>query len=194
VATQAIEALGFTKGSDGIFRDVSGQKLSLEIRTTAGDDLQGKTMFAAADYWQRIGVDAEPFVSPTQRARDLEYRANFPGFELARQPNEVDYDAITRLHGAQSPLPENNYVGRNRMRYRDPEFDRLIDQFITTIPRQERMQILGQIIHHMTEQVVPLGVFYNAQPAVVGNRVLNVVGTSPQGTWAWNAHEWDLKG
>jgi len=69
----------------------------------------------------------------------------------------------------------------------------LIDRFLTTIPRGERIQVLGQIVAHMSDQAIPLGLFHDAQSAMIGNRVLNVVGGSPQGTYAWNAHEWDLR-
>jgi peptide/nickel transport system substrate-binding protein len=192
-AIELIGARGYARDAEGAFRDTSGERLSLEIRTTAGDDLHEKAMFATADAWQRVGIDARPVASPRQRARDLEYRATFPGFELARQPNELSYDALTRLHGAQTPLPETSYVGRNRMRYRNAELDRLIDQYLTTIQRTERIQPLGQIMRHMTDQVVPLGLFYDAQSVLVANRIRNVVGGSAQGTYAWNAHEWEVR-
>ncbi len=39
-AAQLIENLGYTRGPDGIERDVTGQRLSMELRTRQGDDLQ----------------------------------------------------------------------------------------------------------------------------------------------------------
>ncbi len=192
-AVELIGTLGYTRDAEGAFRDGAGERLGVEIRTTAGDDLHEKAMFATADAWQRIGIDAKPLASPRQRARDLEYRATFPAFEIARQPNELTYDALTRLHGGQSPLPETNFVGRNRMRYRNAEFDQLLDRFLTTIPRAERVQILGQIVHHMTDQVIPLGLFYDAHSTLVADRLTRLAGSSAQGTYAWNAHEWEIR-
>src|SRR4051812_33092108 len=39
-AGQMIQALGFTRGGDGFFADGSGQRLMVENRTTAGDDVR----------------------------------------------------------------------------------------------------------------------------------------------------------
>ncbi len=79
------------------------------------------------------------------------------------------------------------------MRYRSADFDQLLDRFLTTIPRQERVEILGQIVHHMTDQVVPVGLFYDAHSTMVAKRLTQLAGGSAQGTYAWNAHEWDAK-
>ena len=45
-AVEGIESVGFVRGPDGGFRDAANQRLTLEIRTTGGDDLQEKTMFS----------------------------------------------------------------------------------------------------------------------------------------------------
>src|SRR5205085_12153330 len=72
-SAQLIESLGYTRGPDGIYRDSAGQRLSVEIRAT-GTDVNTKSMFSIADYWQRVGVGAEQVQIPPQRASDLEYR------------------------------------------------------------------------------------------------------------------------
>jgi len=190
-ATLAIESLGYAKAADGIFRGADGQRLEIEIRTTGGDDFQEKSMFSVSDYWQRGGIQMDPVVVPRQRATDREYRANFPAFELVRQPNALTPDAVTRMHGAEASLPDNNYRGSNRMRYRSPELDALIDRFYITISRQERTQVLAQMMRHTTEQVVPVGIYYNTEPTMIASRLVNVAPGAQSSSPAWNAHEWD---
>lgn len=153
-------------------------------------EIARKTAYPVADEWQRIGVTAELVMPPPQRARDREYRATFPGFELTRGPNELE--GIRRYHSSNNAVPENNFAGTNRSRYANAEFDRLIDAFYTTIPRPQRMEILGQIVQHMTGNLVPIGLFHDAQSALVSNRLKNVVGAGGTATQAWNAHEWEL--
>jgi peptide/nickel transport system substrate-binding protein len=191
--TDAIQELGYSRAADGLLRDSSGQPLPVEIRTTGGDDLQEKTMLSITDYWQRIGIQMEPVVVPRQRATDREYRANFPGFEEVRQPNTLTPDALTRIYGPEASLPENNYRGSNRMRYQNAELDGLIDRFYVTIPRAERNQALAGIMHHMTDQVVPLGIYYNVDPTMISNRLLNIAPGAQGSTPAWNAVAWDVK-
>jgi peptide/nickel transport system substrate-binding protein len=190
-ATEILEGLGYTRGGDGMVRDAAGQTIPVELRTTGGDDLQEKTMFAVADDWKRLGIAVEPVVVPRQRAQDREYRANFPGFEQVRQPNDLAPGSLTRFHGSEAALPQNNYRGNNRTRYVNPEFDALIDRFYATIPRGERNQVLAQILGHMTERAIPLGIFYNTQATMIGNRLRNVTPGGASVTPAWNAQEWD---
>jgi ABC-type transport system substrate-binding protein len=82
----------------------------------------------------------------------------------------------------------------NRVRYSNPDFDALLDRYFTTIPRQERTQVLGQIVHFMTEQLLTLGIFYTAEASLVDNRLQNVsMRKTEEGRVPWNAHEWSVK-
>jgi ABC-type transport system substrate-binding protein len=143
-------------------------------------------MFAISDGWQRVGVGVQAMVDPPQRARDREYEATRPGFYLTRNDNIVH--SLIRFQSSQTPLPENNFVGQNRNRYMNPEFDALLDRYFTTIPMQERIGVLGQIVHHMTDMVTNLDLFYDVEGALVTRRLQNVTFSRAQ-----NAHEWDLQ-
>jgi ABC-type transport system substrate-binding protein len=187
-AAQLIEPLGFTRGADGGYRDQTGQRLTVELRTSQGDDLQEKSTFSSADYWQRAGVAVETVIVPTQRQQDREYRATRTGFELYRQPD--DFPLLADLHGSQTPLPENNFAGRNRSRYQNPEFDALLDRYFVTIAREERVRVVRDIIHHISERLTMMGLFYNATPGVIGHRLTNV---GEHRRIVWNAHEWAVQ-
>ncbi len=192
-AAQIVETLGFTRGPDGLFRDGAGQRIVLEPRTTAGDLLREKVLLTVADDWQRVGIAAEPYIVPRQRAQDQEYRATFPSFELVRQPNAQT--ALASLHSRAARLPENNYVGvggTNYARYMNPQFDALIDRFFITIPRGGRVEVLGEIVHHISDQLNAMGLFYAANPSMIAHRLRNVAARTQHSTETWNAHEWDV--
>lgn len=191
-AAQMIEGIGYTKAPDGFYRDSAGQRLSVEARTTVGDDLREKMLLTIVDEWQRVGVATEPVLVPRQLAADLEYRATFPAFELVRQPNDVR--GTRSLHSRYTPLPENNFrVTGNRTRYQNPELDALTDRYFMTIPIRERMEVMGQIVHHLSDRVVIMGMVYNASVTLVSNRLLNVGPGREGATQGWNAHLWDVR-
>jgi peptide/nickel transport system substrate-binding protein len=185
LAVQLIESLGFTRSGDGGYRDLVGQRLTVELRTSQGDDLQEKSTFSAADYWQRAGVAVETVIVPTQRQQDREYRATRTGFELYRQPD--DFPLLADLHGSQTPLPENNFAGRNRSRYQNPEFDALLDRYFVTVAREERVRVVRDINHHISERLTMMGLFYNATPGVISHRLTNA---GEHRRIVWNAHQW----
>ncbi len=188
-AARLFEQLGFTRGSDGSYRDANGQRLSLELRNT-GLDIEIKSTLAVADSWQRAGIATEPAPVPPQRARDREYRATYPALELVGNPNNLS--SLVRLRSNQVPLPENNYKGLNRARYASPEFDALLDRYFATIPMGERMEALARIVHEMSNQVIWMGLFDRLDPAMIGNRVSGVHPRTQDATQGWNVHEWEL--
>ncbi|MPZ15755.1 MAG: hypothetical protein GEU73_15260 [Chloroflexi bacterium] len=191
-ATQMIEDIGYSKGTDGMFRDSAAQRLVVEPWTTGETDIHVKTLFPVADNWQQIGVVVEPQVLPQQRAQDRAYRATFPSFLLWRQPN--DPVSISRHHSSQIPLPSNNFVGTNNARYSDAEWDGLIDRYLTTIPRPERNQVLAQAVHHLTDQLNMMGLFYDSEPTLIWNRLEHATGSRVQGSsLAWNAEQWEIQ-
>ena len=82
-------------------------------------------------------------------------------------------------------LPERNFAGINRSRYQNPEYDALMDRFLVTIPFNERMQVLGQILHHETDQLPVMRLIYDPEPTMVSNRLRNVPAATPSGIEKW---------
>ena len=184
-AAQIIEGLGYARGPDSLYHDAGGQVLSLESRTQVTDDQQVKTQLYLANSWQQQGVKIEQVTFPEQQAQDREYRATRPGLEVTRQPQ--GWAELRRFYGPNTPLPANSYTGVNRTRHQNPEFDALIDTLFTTVPHAPRMDVLRQIVHYMTDQVIILGMFYDAAPAMIANRL-----QAPNGD-VYNVHEWDVR-
>jgi peptide/nickel transport system substrate-binding protein len=192
-AAQLIEEVGHTKGPDGIYRDAVGRPLSVDVLVSASQEINVKTAFAVADYWQKVGVAAKAIVEPTQMtgAERREYEAARPAFFVTRQGG--DTGGFPRLYSSEAPLAENRFVGSNAARYMSASLDNLLDRYYTTIPRPERLEVIGGIIHELSDQLVLLPLYYGAEPAVIGNRLANV-GLKTTGSMAsWNANEWDLK-
>jgi hypothetical protein len=63
-----------------------------------------------------------------------------------------------------------------------------------TVPKDERNRVLGQLVHHITDQVVIVGLFFIAEPVLITNRLTNVTSIrGADGMHTWNVHEWDLR-
>jgi peptide/nickel transport system substrate-binding protein len=185
-AAQLITGLGYTKGPNGMFQGPDGP-LRVEIRTRSNDDSQVKTTLAMADDWDKLGVGVDQVHFAAQQANDREWRATRPGFEVVRQPSGVD--SFNRYLGTSTPVAENRFSGENRTRYQNAELDGYIQKYLTTIPMAERMSYAAQIVHHMTDQVVIMTMFYDVIPTMISNRLGDMAGP---GT-TWDAHQWTVK-
>jgi peptide/nickel transport system substrate-binding protein len=193
-ATQMVEALGYTRAADGLLVDGAGQRIRPTVWTTTRAELQPKIVLAIVDGWKQAGIDAEPNFIPPQQIGDREMRAQFPAFEMILGPNGLRAEDVMRYHGSNTPLPENGFrVTGNNARYRNPEFDALLERYITTIPRAERIQTLGQIVRHQTEELTWMGLIYDVDVTLFSGRIANVRARGDRATQAWNAHEWELR-
>lgn len=192
-AVQLIESSGYTRGSDGHLRDGAGQRLVLETRTSGGQEIQNKAQSAVAYYWRAVGSEVEEVIMTPQRMSDREYLATRPAFQVGQNTDEKK--GLRRAHSSQTPLPENNYTRTgNNSRYINSEFDALLDRFFSTIPLPERTQVLGQVLHHASDQLVVIPLFFGTHPKLVSKRLLNFgPRKTSEGTEGWNAHEWDIR-
>jgi len=187
-AIELLDGLGLTKGPDGIYRDSANRPLTIEVRTRA-NPLREKLQQVISEDWRRVGVLVDAAVIPEQRIRDRAYQAEHPGFYFrAGGPTQFP-EWLSR----EAPLAENNYVGVSPIRYRNTTYDGLVERFLTTIPRAERMRALGEIAHYATDQLLILPVFHESVPALVSNKLLNIDQRRGVSIQAWNAHEWDVR-
>jgi peptide/nickel transport system substrate-binding protein len=185
-AAELIEEIGYGRGADGAFRDPTGQRLTVEIRTTTSPIIHTKTLLPVADYWQRLGLGVDTVIIPVQQD-DREYRATRPGFHVVRQPNGPSQ--VQKLVSAEAPMPANRFQGQNHSRYMNPAFDTMIEQYTMTMPWEPRMQLLGQIVHEISDQLNCMGLFYDLRTTLVSNRLENAGVQVP----TWNVHQWELK-
>ena len=192
-AAQILESLGYSKRGDGFLYDPAGRRLNIDLRIPLQNDIHAKTAAPVADYWHQLGVAVEQVGIPIQRATDREYRALYPAFEIVERRNSLQVSEMIRMHGSEVQLAEQRFRGSGTMRYRNAEHDTLIERYATTIPMPDRMEALGRLVHHQTENLTHLPIFFGADPTLISNRLINVTARGDAFTQAWNVHEWDVQ-
>jgi peptide/nickel transport system substrate-binding protein len=185
-ATQTIEELGYTRGLEGFVRDANGRTLAVPM-VSSPTQLYVRIGLVVADMWKQIGIEGRPTEIPAAQRSDLQLRTTFPGFEIVNQGSGIS--SVPTITAAETPLPENNYRGRNRSRYVNADLENLITRYTVTIPMRERVEILGDIVHHLTDNVVYLHLFHGGAAMAIGNRLVNV--NAAQNTS--NGYEWDVR-
>lgn len=188
-ATQYFEQAGYSRESDGTLRNAAGQPLQVEIRTTGELDIHLKTVAAMASDLRKAGMDITETVIPTLQAGDRPYRVSFPGLEMLRGP--YGEDALSTLnHSSRIPTPENRYSSGNYPRYSNPQWDALQGRYNVTIPYPERMEMLAQMMHFLTDQLHQSFLFYDTQLVLSTSRLQNF---DYLGALGWNSHTWYMK-
>ncbi|MBM2812325.1 MAG: hypothetical protein HW416_3084 [Chloroflexi bacterium] len=190
-SAQLIEGLGYQRGPDGGWQSAAGERLITELRVSRGGPAE-KTTIALADAWKRVGLGVDLLIIPEQLEGDTEYKANYPAFEMVgRSINLTDLSRV--LHSTEAPLLENRYRGGNRGRYVNADLDVMLDRYALTIAAQDRLQLLQQVVRHMTENVVFMGVIWDIDATFSTSRLSNITGKYERSIQTWNVHEWDVR-
>ncbi len=189
-----LQEVGWTPGPDGIMRNNSdGRRFQNTLSTVASGRLW--EVAAYSDAWRRIGIDAQEQQVPAAQSRNLEYRAQFPSWEVtsAGQGDSM----FSRLEGPAASAA-NRWSG-NRGGYEDPAAQRLLSAYYASISEREQFRAMRDIADFIATDLPLLITYYNTDHIGVraGVRALDDVSggqhsSRPYGTYTRNAHLWDV--
>ena len=60
-------------------------------------------------------------------------------------------------------------------------------------PIRERDQIIAEMVHRITDEQIWMGLFFDTEPSLIANRIVNLTGKHDESRHTWNAHLWDIK-
>jgi peptide/nickel transport system substrate-binding protein len=185
-AVGMIEEQGYTRGTDGGFRDGAGQPLEVGLRSSERQ-VNVNVILSAAEYWNRLGVTARTEVVPlAESTADPGKYAAFPGFQTGGG-NFAGLPTLDNLRPERVPGPQNGFLGPNTGRYVNAELVALIDRYFVTIPLPERIEVLQAVFRHITDRVVVIPLYYDTTPSVIGSRVANAAPA-----YFGNSYLWEL--
>ena len=127
-AAALLEEAGWRLALDGIRRNPAGERLSLELMTTAGNRSREQVQQVLAAMWRAVGIEArirnEPprvFFAETLSRRRHQALAMFAWIS---SPENVPRAS---LHSDEIPRAERNFSGQNYPGFRNPEMDALLE-------------------------------------------------------------------
>lgn len=190
-AQQLLAEAGWTIGTDRGARDGSGQPLTLEMRATAqGDNV--KEMEAVAGEFAAIGVQPVLAPIPPQADNKDELKNTMAGGLF--WPYNFSATHPQALISAQVATPAGRWKGSNYGGYSNGAYDRLYEQFETTLNSGQRQQIVAQIVQLIAQQIPIIPIYYNIQAASARQGIVGMGKASPlQAASAWNIHAWDIR-
>ena len=133
----------------GAARAASGLPSNSGISPGATNERESHIM---VDSLSRGGIDATSHVFGVQRTS--QDRSKSPGLFGGSK-------YIPRYHSAEIARPENRWTGANRFGYANPEMDRLINGWDTTLDRSQRLQHMLQMERIALTELPALPMYWN---------------------------------
>jgi peptide/nickel transport system substrate-binding protein len=188
-AARLLADAGWTRTAEG-FQDSAGQRLAIDVAGTNRGDA-GKEIGALAGQWAEAGIQTTETTLNTTATNYDELRANVKGVFLFNWT--IRPEAAEGLISGQVASEANRWRGTNFSGYSNPAFDRLYDQYSTTLEAGKRQELLADLMRMGADEVATIPLYYLIEPMIFrkGIRGLGIV-PPLQLANAWNIHTWEM--
>jgi peptide/nickel transport system substrate-binding protein len=152
-AISVLQKAGFKKGSDGIFRSPSGQKLSFTILNNGGFSDWVAAVQTIQASLKAVGIQVTPQnLAATTYQTDL-YTGKYQLAYGSETGGPTPYFELRQLLYSHNSAPIGTAAGSNWERYSNPATDKLIEQYGSTTSTSEQHSIVNQLQKVMLQDV-----------------------------------------
>jgi peptide/nickel transport system substrate-binding protein len=185
-----LDAAGWKVGDGGIRRNAAGEKLQLEIMTTAGNKTRELVQQAMQSQWKQAGIDVrirnEPprvFFGKTVNERKFTAMAMFAWIS---SPENIPRST---LHSDEIPTAENGWAGQNNTGFNNPEMDKTIDDMEVVCEPQANQALWNRMQSLYAEELPVIPLYFRANAFILPKWLNGVVPTGhqyPTSLWVEN--------
>jgi peptide/nickel transport system substrate-binding protein len=160
-AAALLDEAGWRAGPDGVRRNAAGERLSLDLMTTAGNRSREQVQQVLASQWRAVGVEArirnEPprvFFGETLRNR------RHQGLALFAWVSAPESVPRSTLHTEEVPTAARGFSGQNYAGFRNAEVDALLEALPITLDAEARRPMWQRLQAIYAEELPALPLWF----------------------------------
>ncbi|WP_421999218.1 peptide ABC transporter substrate-binding protein [Reyranella sp.] len=176
-ARKLLDAAGFATIRNGVRQDAGGERLSVEITTTAGNRVRELVAQVIQSQMRQVGIDVRIKAEPPRVFSAGLNRRQFSGLAMyawVQQPQGVPRSL---LFSTEIPTAENAWSGQNYPGYRNKAMDEALDAAERELDETKRKAIFATIQSIHAEDLPVLPLFFRVDPFVIPKPLKGVVPT-----------------
>jgi peptide/nickel transport system substrate-binding protein len=190
-AAALLEEAGWTLGSDGVRVNAAGERLSLELMTTAGNRSRELVQQVLQSQWRDAGIEARIRNEPARVFfGETVSKRKFTGLAMFAWLSSPESVPRTTLYSDQVPSPDNGWGGQNYTGYQSPAMDELIDAIEIELDRDKRKALWQRLQTLYAEDLPVIPLYWRANAYVLPKWLEGVRPTGHQGTTTLWVEEW----
>lgn len=194
-AVALLEEAGWSDLRGGIRHNAEGEKLTLEIMTTAGSRSRELVQQVLQSMWREVGIEItirnQPprvYFGETVRKREFPAMAMFAWISA---PESVPYST---LHSTQIPNGENGWSGQNSTGYANPEMDALLETLERELDPAKRKGLWAELQEIYVTDLPALPLYWRSNAYVLPPWLKGVRPTGHLGPTSLWVEEWRREG
>jgi len=176
-ARKLLDEAGFSTLRGGVRHNAGGDRLSLEITTTAGNRVRELVAQVIQSQLRQVGVEVRIKAEPPRVFSEAINRRQFTGLAMyawVQQPQGVPRSL---LYSTEIPTAANAWTGQNYPGYRNPAMDAALDAAERELDETKRKAIFADIQRIHAEDLPVLPLFFRVDPFVIPKPLKGVVPT-----------------
>lgn len=167
-AASLLDEAGWKDMKNGFRHNAAGERLSLELMTTAGNRSRETVQQVLQSQWRRLGIEVKLRNEPARVLFGQTIRQRqFPGMVMYAWISSPEHLPRSTLHSEEIPTAQNGWSGQNAPGFRNAEMDSLIDRTELELNRDKRRDLWRRIQEIYVEELPVLPLYYRADSYIV---------------------------
>jgi peptide/nickel transport system substrate-binding protein len=190
-AAELLDAAGWSVMRGGFRHNAKGERLSLELGTTAGNRSRELVQQVLQSQWKALGIEVRIRNQPARVFfGETVTKRKFPAMAMFAWYSSPENVPRSTLHSDHIPKPENNYAGQNYTGYTNKEMDNLIEKIETELDREKRQVLWRRLQEIYAEDLPVLPLFFRADAYILPKWLAGVEPTGHEGITTYWIENW----
>ena len=193
-ANRLLDEAGWTVRRKGIRYNTKGERLRLEIMTTAGNRSRELVQQVMQSQWKAVGVDVRIKNQPARVffGKTVTERL-YTGLAMYAWISSPESVPRTTLHSGHIPNADNNFAGQNYTGFKNSEMDALLEIIETELDRTKRQKLWHSLQRIYANELPVIPLYFRANPYVIPKWLTGVVPTGHQYPTSHWVEKWKSK-
>ena len=191
-ARKLLDEAGFADLRSGFRHNARGERLSVELTTTAGNRIRELVAQVIQSQLRQVGIEARIKAEPPRVFSENLNRRQFTALAMYAWVQQPEGVPRSLLHSKEIPSAGNGWSGQNYPGYRNPAMDAALDAAERELDPARRRTLFADIQRIHAEDLPVLPLFFRVDPFVIPRPLKGIVptGTSNSSTlwveqWRW---------
>jgi peptide/nickel transport system substrate-binding protein len=176
-ARKLLDEAGFKDIRSGVRHNAKGERLSIEIATSAGNRVRELVAQVIQSQLRQVGVDLRIKAEPMRVFSEALNRRQFTGLAMYAWVQSPQGVPRSTLHAKEIPSAENAWSGQNYPGYRNPAMDAALDAAERELDATKRRALFADIQRIHAEDLPVLPLFFRVDPFVIPKQLKGVTPT-----------------
>lgn len=178
-ARKLLDEAGFSTFRNNVRHNAAGEKLSIELGTTAGNRVRELVAQVIQSQLRQVGIEVRLKAETPRIFFDAMGKRTYSGLGMYAWVQRPEGVPRSSLHSKEIPSAANGWSGQNYPGYANPEMDTVLDAAERELDIVKRRVLFAEIQKLAADDLPSLPLFFRVDPFVIPKPLK---GVTPTGT------------